>query len=700
MGPTRHTSVQFGIYEVDLDEGDLRKAGVRIKVQQQPFKVLQALLEHPGELVTREQLHDRIWPNASYGDFDQAVNVAVAKLRTALGDSADNPRFIETVPRRGYRFIAPVHTEGGTAGISPEIVELRTPAPIRGSKSFFSRRPALILMIAIGLFVVVGIGTLLFRPAHTALNFQRITYGKGAVRSARFGPDGHSILYGAAWNGKPAQLFWAQGESPESRPYALPDADILDVSPQGELAILINRRAGVGWISRGTLATMTIVGGVPREMLENVQDADWDHEGKNLAIVHWAERRCNLEFPIGTVIYGVTGGRWLSDVRVSPRGDSLAFLEHPVEGDDAGFVEVVDLSGHKKSVSRFWFGVRGLAWDASGNSLWFSASDAQGERQRPRAVYRWTLSGGLERVAAESGDLTLHDVSREGALLVSRDVERYEILANVSGVARDLSWLDFSRADDLSLDGRSVVLTVEGEAAGADYEVYLRNIDGSPPVKLGEGYGSAISRDGQWVLAIAPFGSGADVRPQLVLLPVGTGAKKILTQDALAHHAGAWFPDGSHILFVGSETGHALRTWIQDVNGGAPRPITPEGIRGTRLSPDGKLLCATDESGVLWIYPVDGHEPEQLRGAEKGEVPIGWSATGQEVYVAQSGYLPVKIYRIDRASGRRALLRELMPGDPAGVIPDISSAFATPDGATLVYSYFRLQSDLYLATAK
>ena len=91
MHHTKHTVVRFGIYEVDLDEGNLRKSGVRIKVQQQPFKVLQALLEHPGELITREQLHDRIWPDASFGDFDQAVNVAVAKLRMALGDSADNP---------------------------------------------------------------------------------------------------------------------------------------------------------------------------------------------------------------------------------------------------------------------------------------------------------------------------------------------------------------------------------------------------------------------------------------------------------------------------------------------------------------------------------------------------------------------------------------------------------------------------------
>src|SRR5438874_6903229 len=109
MEPSRHTSVvRFGTYEIALHSGELRKAGVRIRVQQQPLKLLEILLEHPGEIVTRKELRSRIWPNESFGDFDQAVNVAIAKLRGALGDSADNPRYIETLPRRGYRFIAPV----------------------------------------------------------------------------------------------------------------------------------------------------------------------------------------------------------------------------------------------------------------------------------------------------------------------------------------------------------------------------------------------------------------------------------------------------------------------------------------------------------------------------------------------------------------------------------------------------------------
>jgi TolB-like protein/DNA-binding winged helix-turn-helix (wHTH) protein/Flp pilus assembly protein TadD len=109
MEPLWHVSVvRFGTYEVSLQSGEVRKAGVKIRVQQQPLKLLEVLLERPGEVVTREELRSRVWPNDSFGDFDQAVSIAIAKLRSALGDSAENPRYIETLPKRGYRFIADV----------------------------------------------------------------------------------------------------------------------------------------------------------------------------------------------------------------------------------------------------------------------------------------------------------------------------------------------------------------------------------------------------------------------------------------------------------------------------------------------------------------------------------------------------------------------------------------------------------------
>jgi len=108
MEPLRNAVVRFGTYEVSLRSGEVRKSGLKIRVQQQPMKLLQILLERPGEVVTREELRGRVWPDESFGDFDQAVNIAIAKLRSALGDSAENPRFIETLPKRGYRFIADV----------------------------------------------------------------------------------------------------------------------------------------------------------------------------------------------------------------------------------------------------------------------------------------------------------------------------------------------------------------------------------------------------------------------------------------------------------------------------------------------------------------------------------------------------------------------------------------------------------------
>src|SRR5713226_10632550 len=113
MEPLRHTSVvRFGTYEVSLRSGEVRKAGVKIRCQQQPMKLLERLLERPGEVVTREELRGRVRADEGFGDFDQAVNIAIAKLRSALGDSAENPRYIETLPKRGYRFIADVSVVG------------------------------------------------------------------------------------------------------------------------------------------------------------------------------------------------------------------------------------------------------------------------------------------------------------------------------------------------------------------------------------------------------------------------------------------------------------------------------------------------------------------------------------------------------------------------------------------------------------
>jgi hypothetical protein len=277
---------------------------------------------------------------------------------------------------------------------------------------------------------------------------------------------------------------------------------------------------------------------------------------------------------------------------------------------------------------------------------------------------------------------------------------RYEVLGSFSGTSRDLSWLDFSRGDDLSADGGNVLITVEGEAAGRNYEVYLRKTDGSPPIPLGEGYGSAISPDGKWVLAVAPFGTASNSTAQFILLPVGAGEAKEVTHDAIAHLTGRFFADGKRIVFKGSEPGHGVRSWIQDLTGGTPKAATPEGVSGILLSPDEQFIAATDTEGRVWIEPLGGERAAEVKGIDRGEFPVSWSSDGKSLFIARTEHLPVKIYRLEIASGKRELVQELSPRDPAGVFPDICMVYATPDGKAFVYSYFRLQSDLYAATPK
>src|SRR5579864_2330055 len=156
---SRGVIFRFGVYEANVDAGELRKGGVRLRVQQQPFTILEMLLERPGDVVTREELRARIWPHEAFGDFDQAVNVAVAKLRTALSDSAENPRFIETIPRRGYRFIAPVHRNApsGEGAATPASGISREPNAAADAKSetVFARNKWLFVFVtaAIGMIV-------------------------------------------------------------------------------------------------------------------------------------------------------------------------------------------------------------------------------------------------------------------------------------------------------------------------------------------------------------------------------------------------------------------------------------------------------------------------------------------------------------------------------------------------------------------
>ena len=233
--PNGNGTVRFGSFEADLHSGEVRKSGSRVKLQEQPFKVLQVLLERPGVLVTREELRSRIWPDESFGDFDHAVNVAVGKLRVALGDSADNPSFVETIPRRGYRFVAMLESSPVDTQPAKPVTTVNPPS---GGKTGRKRvLPTMLVLAAAGILLAVGV--LLGRRAAqpSAPEFQRLTARHGTVYSAKFAPDGHNVVYTASWDGAPVEIFSTDVSFPGTRSVGLQGTALLAVSSTGEMAV-------------------------------------------------------------------------------------------------------------------------------------------------------------------------------------------------------------------------------------------------------------------------------------------------------------------------------------------------------------------------------------------------------------------------------------------------------------------------------
>ncbi len=180
--------------------------------------------------------------------------------------------------------------------------------------------------------------------------YRQLTFRRGSIRSARFAPDGQTILYSAAWQGGPVDVFTARPEAPEARSMGLSHTQLVSVSSASEMAVLINSKAIGTWVNMGTLARAPLVGGAPREVLEQVQWADWSADGTSLAVVRDQGGRNRLEFPIGKPLFE-TGG-WVGHPRVSPKGDLIAFIDHPVQGDDSGSLAVVDMAGKVKNLVR------------------------------------------------------------------------------------------------------------------------------------------------------------------------------------------------------------------------------------------------------------------------------------------------------------------------------------------------------------
>jgi len=543
----------------------------------------------------------------------------------------------------------------------------------------------------IAAFTVVALGAFLLGRRYGTQpppGYHRLTYRTGTIFNARFSPDGQTVFYGARWNGKPIEIFAVRGDSPESRALGLGNAEVLAVSRNGQLAISL-RRHPIGYVrDSGVLAQVPIAGGAPRELLEDVEAADWAPDGRGLAVIRGLGGHSRLEFPIGKVLYESVG--WMSSPRFSPRGDALAFVDHPFLNDDRGTVMLIDLrSGARKALGHEWESIQGLAWPPDGREVWFAGEGSMSGR----AIRAVTLDGGTRLVAATAGSLALQDIAADGRVLVARQNQRGGIIAMIEGdpQPRDLSWLDYSIVRDLSADGKTIAFSESGEAGGSIFGVYVRSVDGAPAVRLGDGTTEALSPDGKWVLSIPRNRTPA----QIVMLPTGPGEPRVVTHDKINHRGARWFPDGRRILFQGNAPGEASRIWVQDIDGGAPRAITPQNVNGTQVTPDGTRILGRAPDRHFYFYPVDGGKPAPAPFLQGRDVPVRFSADGKSIFVATFASIPALLHKVDLATGKRAVWREAMPPDPAGLI-NVGPVFVTPDGRTTVYSYTRLLCDLFV----
>ncbi len=574
-------------------------------------------------------------------------------------------------------------------GSGSAISAVRVPTQAAPENLVPQRRVWIAASLVGGVALLAGLGAGALKGSGKAefAAYHPLTFRRGIVHSARFAPDGKTVIYSAAWEGKPLDLYTTRPESPQSQQVQPKGADVLAVSASGEMLLALHSKPrDSSFLYAGTLARVPLVGGAPREILNDVEWADWSPDGTNVAVVHEVGARKRLEFPLGKVLYDADG--WIGNPRVAPDGKSVAFVDHPQQGDDGGAVAVVDLAGKKKMLSDGWDSVQGLAWSPDGIEIWFTATRTGGDR----SLYATDLSGKVRLLARVPGELTILDVGKEGNVLLTRGNDRAGMIGLAPGEPKekDLSWLDWSVPGSLSADGKMILFQESGEGGGPHYAVYLRNTDGSPAIRLGEGSGLSLSPDGQWAL------SRLNVVPSpLVLYPTGVGEMKQLKNDGLNHTTAAFLPDGKRFVFTGTEPGHGARLYVESLEDAKPRTISMEGVRSNVLSPDGRYVAARGPDDKVYLFPVAEGEPKLVAGVQPGEFPTSWSADGRSIYVIARGQIPAQVFRVEVATGQRTAWRSLEPADAAG-IDTIRGVLISSDDKAYVYGYSRTLSDLYL----
>jgi serine/threonine protein kinase len=552
-------------------------------------------------------------------------------------------------------------------------------APIDAGQTVWKSRLTLVLLFSVALVAAVCAVFFWHGFFQPLPQYSRISFRNEMITNARFSPNEQTVVYSASTSGQTSRLYRSNLDGSDLRAFDLPPRTLSAVSRAGKLAILTEGASQV-------LAEAPLQGGAPRDLLVGVESADWSPDGTQLAVVRYENGKSRLEYPIGNKLYESVG--FISHIRISPQGDAIAFMDHPIIGDDRGTVEMVDLAGRRRTLTSEWYGEQGLAWSPDGTEVWFTATKSQDWDRQLFAVNR---SGKQRLVLRVPGALYLEDIATDGRVLVLSENRRYEVAGGSVGKGSTLlSWSEITTAAAISRDGKYALLS--DLTSGKDDITYMANLDGSPPIQLGSGIASDISPDNKWVATILPSRSD-----EILLLPTGAGSPKSITSTKLEFRSAHWTGDGLKLVVLANQSDRPPRYWLQNLDGGSLRPITPEGVGGVFVNIEHKdYICGRDSDGVLRLYPIDGTDPKRLDTLVPSDVVVGGSANSNDVYVySDSTAIQKQVIKVNIKTGKREAVLALGPTDSAENIA-LFQPMLSNDGKHYIYGQLREQSIMYI----
>lgn len=681
-------SVRFGPFELSMETGELRKHGVRVRLQHRPFQILAALVESPGRLVTREELRTRVWSSDVFVDFESGLNTAMNRLRLTLGDSAENPVYVETLSRLGYRFLAPVEISydeperisAAPVPPSPAALPLEfelapSPGPLRSAPMWLAALSMVLILAAITSAIAL-------RSNRREPSFDRLTFRKGFVSQARFLPGSGRILFSAEWNGSASRLFSFSTDRRESKDLNIADAWLAAVASPSEFALF--RRPGNDDPPQLELASLT--GGATGKVLGRFRNADWGPNG-SLCLLTATGATYTVQYPPGHKLY--QSSQWISDLRISPNGRQIAFTEHPVPMDDGGHVTVVNsATGQSRILSQEWESLEGLAWNPSGREIWFTAARSGVEK----SLWAVNLDGETRLVSQTPGGLELRDIAPSGnALITQANQHMTMLLGDFSQPSeQDISWLDWSRAAAISADGSIILFDESGSGGGAAYSLFIYRRGSSSPERIGSGRAMDLSSDGRSALA-----QDAADPTKLAIVSLASRTAKPIPSNGFIYRWSRFFPDAQEILAAGHFPGRPDGIYHQRMTE-APRLLNSRlQLSDAVIEPTGHFATGVSDKCEITIFNLADGSARTI-SLDKMAYPVIFLSAGQ-ILTRSTGRKAITLDLLDTMTGRSKPFREIEPSEPTGILHTFPIQVAR-NLQTYVYSRLFSYSDLFLVS--